>query len=24
MLIAPQLGSLGEVFQFIQEYTGIV
>ena len=24
MIIAPQLGSLGEVFQFIQEYTGIV
>ena len=24
MLIAPQLGSLGEVFQFIQEYTGVV
>ena len=24
MLIAPQLGSLGQVFQFIQEYTGIV
>lgn len=24
MLIAPQLGSLGQVFQFIQEYTGVV
>ena len=24
LLIAPQLGSLGQVFQFIQEYTGIV
>ena len=24
MVIAPQLGSLGEVFQFIQEYTGVV
>jgi len=24
MIIAPQLGSLGEVFQFIQEYTGVV
>jgi SSS family solute:Na+ symporter len=23
MLIAPQLGSLGQVFQFIQEYTGV-
>ena len=23
-IIAPQLGSLGQVFQFIQEYTGIV
>ncbi len=24
MIIAPQLGSLGQVFQFIQEYTGVV
>ena len=24
MLIAPQLGNLGQVFQFIQEYTGVV
>ena len=24
MIIAPQLGNLGQVFQFIQEYTGIV
>ena len=24
LLIAPQLGSLGQVFQFIQEYTGVV
>jgi SSS family solute:Na+ symporter len=24
LVIAPQLGSLGQVFQFIQEYTGIV
>ena len=24
MLLAPQLGSLGQVFQFIQEYTGVV
>ena len=24
MLIAPKLGSLGQVFQFIQEYTGVV
>ena len=24
MIIAPQLGSLGEVFKFIQEYTGVV
>ncbi len=24
MLIAPQLGTLGQVFQFIQEYTGVV
>ncbi|MDG1822617.1 MAG: sodium/sugar symporter [Flavobacteriaceae bacterium] len=24
MVIAPQLGSLGQVFQFIQEYTGVV
>ena len=24
MLIAPQLGSLGEVFQFIQEYIGVL
>lgn len=24
LIIAPQLGSLGQVFQFIQEYTGIV
>ena len=23
-IIAPQLGSLGQVFQFIQEYTGVV
>ena len=23
-LIAPKLGSLGQVFQFIQEYTGVV
>ena len=24
LVIAPQLGSLGQVFQFIQEYTGVV
>ncbi|CAI8158444.1 MAG: Sodium/glucose cotransporter [Bacteroidota bacterium] len=24
MVLAPQLGSLGQVFQFIQEYTGVV
>jgi len=24
MILAPQLGSLGQVFQFIQEYTGVV
>ena len=24
MIIAPQLGNLGQVFQFIQEYTGVV
>ena len=24
LMIAPQLGSLGQVFQFIQEYTGVV
>ena len=24
MVIAPKLGSLGQVFQFIQEYTGVV
>ncbi|HIF84876.1 MAG TPA: sodium/glucose cotransporter [Flavobacteriaceae bacterium] len=24
MIIAPKLGNLGEVFQFIQEYTGVV
>ena len=24
LFIAPQLGTLGQVFQFIQEYTGIV
>ena len=24
MVIAPQLGNLGQVFQFIQEYTGVV
>ncbi len=24
ILLAPQLGSLGQVFQFIQEYTGVV
>ena len=24
MIFAPQLGSLGQVFQFIQEYTGVV